>query len=713
MNLLNQLKYNKFFLFGLLIKITAIIFLSPIIQDKWFLKFISFTIENFSFDPWSNFYKTGADPMSYPYGPIMLILQLPMSFIGNIIDNLDFASQAKKYFLSIGFKSSILVADISILFLLANLFKEKISQIIIYYWLSPIVLYISYWHGQLDIFPTLILILSLYFLKKKFFYMSAIALGSSVACKLSMIIAIPFIFFYLFFNNRYYKIVWKFSFSVLLTIFILQGPYFFTLGFQEMILNNPAIDKIFESNIHLFKNISLYVAPVIYLTLLFSAFKIGRMNFNLLYSFLGIAFFIILIFTPSEIGWYLWVVPFLVVFQINTNSSFFKYGVLIYSIIFVFNKLIIDDGSIVHFFKMDYYYINKDLSNIFLTNIEKFSIKLVQDGSLMMLSITSLILIFLMIKKNIFENEFFRLVYKPILIGIAGDSATGKDTFGKAIANVFGENSVATINGDDYHLYERNSKKWKKITHLNPKANNLRQFEKDCISLKNGNTIICREYDHESGKFTHKKKIKKKDFVLVIGLHSLFRKKIRNVIDISVFIDVDENLRKYFKIVRDQKKRKYKESEIIKEINKRKKDSNLYIKKQKKYADIAFHIDPLNKKSVIKTNNNKWVDTKIRLIIKKKINKYLFKKIISKTFRNYKFKEEKEYLALEINSNDIHIENFKDELKKISMNLDEILAISPKYLDKECGVIQFIILFFIFDRIKNQRKKESFFFDLS
>ena len=43
MNLFYELKSNKFFWFGLLIKITAIFFLSPVIQDKWFLKFISFT----------------------------------------------------------------------------------------------------------------------------------------------------------------------------------------------------------------------------------------------------------------------------------------------------------------------------------------------------------------------------------------------------------------------------------------------------------------------------------------------------------------------------------------------------------------------------------------------------------------------------------------------------------------------------------------------
>ena len=710
MNLFKHFKNSKLFWFGFFIKIVAIIFLSPVIQDKWFLKFISFSINNFSFDPWSDFYISGKDPMSYPYGPIMLILQLPLSFFGEFLDSLNFASQAKNYFLSISFKLNILIADICILIILANLFKEKISKIITFYWLSPIVLYISYWHGQVDIFPTSLLIFSLYLLKEKSFYFSAIVLGLTIACKLSMILAIPFICFYLLFNNRYHKIIWKFILTLVLTLVITQGPFVNTLGFQEMIINNPAFDNVFKFNFLLFKDFNLYIAPILYLILIFSSYKIGRMNFNLLYSFLGIAFFIILIFTPAEIGWYLWVVPFLVAFQANTESKFFKYGILLFSIIFVFNKLLIDEGSIVHFFKMDYYYLNKDLSSILLIGLEKLSIDLVINSSLAILSITGLILAFLMVKKNIFGNEFFKLVYKPILIAISGNSAAGKDTMGNAIAGVFGENSVASLSGDDYHLFERNSKKWEKITHLNPKANNLKQFEKDCVSLKEGKSIFCREYDHELGKFTFKKKIKKKDFLLIMGLHALYCKKVRNVTDISIFLDVNEELRKYFKINRDLKKRNYKKVDIIKEINRRKKDSKLFIEKQKKYADVVFRIDPINKETIRKKSNNHWIDTKIKLFIKKRINKNLFKKLVSKIFRNFKYNKKKDYIMVELNSNDFLIENFKKELKKISENLDEILAISPNYMDKEKAIIQFITLFLIFDKVKEERKKSKLFF---
>ena len=710
MSLLNQLKQNKFFWFGLFLKTIAIVILAPEIQNKWFLNFISFTIENFSLNPWNDFVESGADPMSYPYGPTMLIMHLPLSFCGYLIDNLNFASNAKNYFLSLGLKSSILIADLCILFLLVQLIKEKIPQIIIFYWLSPIVLYISYWHGQLDIFPTLLLLLSLYFLREKSFFISAITLGLSVACKISVLVAAPFICLYLLLNNRYHKIVWKFILLFVGTIIAIQGPFFLSEGAREMIVGNPALGNLFKLSVPLLQNFNLYLVPTIYTLLILITFKIGRMNFNLLYSFLGSAFFIILIFTPAEIGWYLWVVPFLVAFQINSNSIFFKYGIFLFSIIFVFNKILIDEGSHVHFFTMDIYYLNKDLSEIFLANIERISYQFLHNGSLIILSLVGLILSFFMVRKNIFEDLFFKLINKPILIAISGDSASGKDTLGRALGGVFGENSVASLNGDDYHLYERDSKMWKKLTHLNPKANNLKQFENDSISLKKGIGVNCREYNHETGTFLQKVNIKKKDFILVIGLHALYQKKLRECTDLSIYLDVENNLRKYFKINRDIKKRNYKYLNIVQEIKRRKKDSKLYIEKQKKYADLIFQIDPINKNDLKKHRKSASIDTKIKLIFKKRINKLLFLESLSKIVKKFDYKETKDNLTVEINAFDISINNLELELKKIAGNLDEILALSPEYKTKETGFMQFTILFYIFDHIKEERKNAKTIF---
>ena len=45
------------------------------------------------------------------------------------------------------------------------------------------------------------------------------------------------------------------------------------------------------------------------------------------------------------------------------------------------------------------------------------------------------------------------------VIGVAGDSGSGKTTFTNAIRQIFGPDLVATITLDDYHRYNREERK--------------------------------------------------------------------------------------------------------------------------------------------------------------------------------------------------------------------------------------------------------------
>ena len=74
------------------------------------------------------------------------------------------------------------------------------------------------------------------------------------------------------------------------------------------------------------------------------------------------------------------------------------------------------------------------------------------------------------------RNLPYQFSGKPLAIGIAGDSGAGKDTLVNSLVDLFGAHSVVSLSGDNYHLWDRNKKMWKLITHLNPKANNLNLF---------------------------------------------------------------------------------------------------------------------------------------------------------------------------------------------------------------------------------------------
>jgi ABC-type phosphonate transport system ATPase subunit len=51
------------------------------------------------------------------------------------------------------------------------------------------------------------------------------------------------------------------------------------------------------------------------------------------------------------------------------------------------------------------------------------------------------------------------MVSCPIILGIVGDSAAGKTTLTRGIAQILGEDQVTIICTDDYHRYDRKQRK--------------------------------------------------------------------------------------------------------------------------------------------------------------------------------------------------------------------------------------------------------------
>jgi len=142
------------------------------------------------------------------------------------------------------------------------------------------------------------------------------------------------------------------------------------------------------------------------------------------------------------------------------------------------------------------------------------------------------------------------------------------------------------IEGDGDHRWERNNTHWEEFTQLNPKANYLYRQAEDIKLLKAGNTVERVDYDHSTGKFTEKKRVSPNRFVIACGLHALYLPQMRRYTDLKVYLDTDENLRRYWKIQRDTKSRGYSKEKVMKQILDRVPDAEKYIYPQKKYADL-------------------------------------------------------------------------------------------------------------------------------
>ena len=246
---IRQLANEPLFFLGMAVRVILVIFLAPVIHGDWFVPFIDNFIDNPGIDPWRIHMDTGGNVLAFPYGPVMWLLLLPATALG-ALGGLIFPDAATEL-TAIGFSGGILVLDLLLLTALLEVVPDRRRLVLWLYWLSPIVLYLNYWHGQVDVVPVLLLTASLVALRRQRFMLAGVILGAAFAAKLSMMLALPFILIYLVRNNRLRRFSPRFIAAVIGTTTILQGPYLLSSAVRAMVLGTPEAQKIYDLSLDL------------------------------------------------------------------------------------------------------------------------------------------------------------------------------------------------------------------------------------------------------------------------------------------------------------------------------------------------------------------------------------------------------------------------------------------------------------------------------
>ncbi len=181
---------------------------------------------------------------------------------------------------------------------------------------------------------------------------------------------------------------------------------------------------------------------------------------------------------------------------------------------------------------------------------------------------------------------------RPIILGIVGDSAAGKTTLTKGIAQVFGEENVTVICTDDYHRYDRKQRAEMGISALHPDCNYLDIIEQHLDLLRQGQAILKPIYNHETGEFDPPEYIEPRKYVIVEGLLGYSSRKMLGSYDVKVYLAPPESLRTAWKIKRDTRKRGYTDEQVLEQLRKREPDSEAYIRPQRKWADAIVSFYP-------------------------------------------------------------------------------------------------------------------------
>ncbi|CBN59339.1 MULTISPECIES: phosphoribulokinase [Kamptonema] len=217
---------------------------------------------------------------------------------------------------------------------------------------------------------------------------------------------------------------------------------------------------------------------------------------------------------------------------------------------------------------------------------------------------------------------------RPIMLGIVGDSAAGKTTLTRGIAQILGEDSVTVICTDDYHRYDRKQRAEIGITALHPDCNHLDIMQQHLTLLRTGQPILKPIYNHTTGAFDPPEYIKPSKFVIMEGLLGYATRGVRESYDVKVYLAPPESLRAQWKIKRDTMKRGYTEEQVRAELEKREPDSEEFIRPQRKAADVVVTFYPPDEKDASNLN--------VRLVLRPTIPHPNFTEILDRGSPSFK-----------------------------------------------------------------------------
>jgi phosphoribulokinase len=176
---------------------------------------------------------------------------------------------------------------------------------------------------------------------------------------------------------------------------------------------------------------------------------------------------------------------------------------------------------------------------------------------------------------------------RPIMLGIVGDSASGKTTLSKGLVRLLGADAVTHICTDDYHKYDRRQRAERGITPLNPECNYLDIMAQHLQCLRLGEPLLKPVYKHTDGTFGPLVYLEPGRFTVVEGLLGYHTEEMRSAYDVRVYLDPPESLRRQWKVDRDCSRRGYTTNEVLADLDRREPDSEAFIRPQRRHAHMV------------------------------------------------------------------------------------------------------------------------------
>jgi len=197
---------------------------------------------------------------------------------------------------------------------------------------------------------------------------------------------------------------------------------------------------------------------------------------------------------------------------------------------------------------------------------------------------------------------------KAFVVGVAADSGCGKSTFMRRLTNIFGgktqlldigretntlvSDKTTVICLDDYHLYDRTGRKENSITALHKDCQKWDLMAEQVAAIKNGQKVMKPIYNHITGELDPDEEITPTDIVIFEGLHPMLDQRVREQLDLSIYLDISDEVKFAWKIQRDMQERGHSLESIKAAIESRKPDFDAFVAPQRAEADIVIEVLP-------------------------------------------------------------------------------------------------------------------------
>ncbi|GKS80494.1 uridine kinase [Ligilactobacillus pabuli] len=191
---------------------------------------------------------------------------------------------------------------------------------------------------------------------------------------------------------------------------------------------------------------------------------------------------------------------------------------------------------------------------------------------------------------------------RPVIIGVTGGSGSGKTSVSHAIFDQLHGHSILMLEQDSYYRdqSEMTLEQRAKVNYDHPNAFDTDLLIAQLSDLSQWKAIDKPVYDYSiSTRSEEIERVEPKEVIILEGIFILTDPKLRDLLDIKVFVDTDDDIRIIRRIQRDMKDRGRTLQSIIDQYLRTVKPMyHQFIEPTKRYADVIVPEGAENKVAI-------------------------------------------------------------------------------------------------------------------